>query len=149
MWLTAMDPQWYSLGEQPTFCDVTTGFPSKWRLRNQFRNPIRWRVTTQIWVMLLISRATRKNLLQPIRSTSQTCVVTRHQYGISALVPQASFHEKTGGGVATFRLFHCFFVWLLMILTEEVRDINILYFFQVLYFPMYLRVMLGEFFTRC
>ena len=31
------------------------------------------------------------NLLQPIRSTTQICVVTRHQYGISALVSQTSF----------------------------------------------------------
>ena len=99
--------------------------------------------------MLLIGRAARKKLLQPIRSTDQIFVVTRHQYGISALVSQRSFRGKTSCGVATCRLFHCFSVWLLMILTEEVRDINILSFFQVLYFPMYLRVMLGEFFTRC
>ena len=31
------------------------------------------------------------NLLQPIRSSTQIWVVTRHQYGISALVSQASF----------------------------------------------------------
>ena len=34
------------------------------------------------------------NLLQPIRSTTQIWVVTRHQYGISALVSQTSFAEK-------------------------------------------------------
>ena len=111
----------YSLGEEPTFRDVTTGFPCKWRLRNEFRNPIRWRVTTQIWVVLLISHAARKKLLQPIRSTDQIFVVTRHQYGISALVSQRSFRGKTSCGVATCRLFHCFFVWLLMIRTEIVR----------------------------
>ena len=34
------------------------------------------------------------NLLQPIRSTAQIWVVTRHLYGISALVSQTSFEEK-------------------------------------------------------
>ena len=32
-------------------------------------------------------------------------VVTRHQYGISALVSQTSFGGKTSGGVAISRLF--------------------------------------------
>ena len=35
-----------------------------------------------------------ENLLQPIRSTTQTLVVRSHQYGISALVPQISFAGK-------------------------------------------------------
>ena len=35
---------WHSLRKQPTFGDVTTGFPAKWRLRNERRN------STQIWV---------------------------------------------------------------------------------------------------
>ena len=42
----------------------------------------------------------RGNLLQPIRSTTQICVVTRHQYGISALLSQTSFHGDTSGGIA-------------------------------------------------
>ena len=42
---------------------------------------------------------------RPIRSTTQIWVVTRHQYGISALVPQTSFGGKTNGGVAKCRLF--------------------------------------------
>ena len=44
--------------------------------------------------MLVISHATSKNLLQPIKSTSQFSVVAHHKYGISALVPLASFHRK-------------------------------------------------------
>ena len=36
-----------------------------------------------------ISHATR-----PMRSTTQICIVTRHQYGISALVSQTSFGGK-------------------------------------------------------
>ena len=47
-----------------------------------------------------ISQASR-----PIRSTSHIWGVTRHQYGISALVSQTSFGGETSGGVAKFRLF--------------------------------------------
>ena len=39
------------------------------------------------------------NLLQPIRSTTQIWVVTRHQYGISAVISQTSFPGGTSGGV--------------------------------------------------
>ena len=47
-----------------------------------------------------------ENLIQQIRSTTQIWVVTRHQYGISALVYQASFGaETTAGSVAKCRLF--------------------------------------------
>ena len=42
---------------------------------------------------------------RPIRSTTQIWVVTRHQYGISALVPQTSFRRETSGYVAKCRLF--------------------------------------------
>ena len=45
------------------------------------------------------------NLIQPIRSTTQIWVVTRHQYGISALISQTSFRGETCGGVAKSRLF--------------------------------------------
>ena len=37
---------------------------------------------------------------RPIRSSTQIWVVTRHQYGISALVSQTSFRRETSGGVA-------------------------------------------------
>ena len=36
---------------------------------------------------------------QPITSTSPIWVVTRHQYGISALLSEMSFGGETGGGV--------------------------------------------------
>ena len=42
---------------------------------------------------------------RPIRSTTQILVVTRHQYGISALVSQTSFGGETSGSVAKCRLF--------------------------------------------
>ena len=41
-----------------------------------------------------------ENLLHPIRNTTQIWVGMRHQYGISALVPQPSFCGETKGGVA-------------------------------------------------
>ena len=40
------------------------------------------------------------NLFQPMRSTSQIWVVTRHEYEISALVSQMSFGEETSGSVS-------------------------------------------------
>ena len=40
-----------------------------------------------------------------MKSTTQIWVVTRDQYGISALVPQTSFRGKTSGGVTKCRLF--------------------------------------------
>ena len=42
---------------------------------------------------------------RPIRSTTQIWVVTRHQYGISALISQTSFRGEISGGVAKCRLF--------------------------------------------
>ena len=47
-----------------------------------------------------ISRAART-----IRNTTHTWVLTRHQYGISALVSQTSFRGKTSGRVAECLLF--------------------------------------------
>ena len=45
------------------------------------------------------------NLIQPIRGTTQIWVVTRHQYGISALVSQTLFGGETSGSVTKYRLF--------------------------------------------
>ena len=45
------------------------------------------------------------NLLQPIRSTSQIWVVTRHQFGIPRLVSQTLFRGATSGGVEKSRLY--------------------------------------------
>ena len=42
---------------------------------------------------------------RPIRSFSQIWVVTRHQYGLSALVSQTTFRGETKGGVAKCQLF--------------------------------------------
>ena len=89
--------------KQPTFYDATTDFPRNdvWETSEEI--PYWWRVTTQIWVALLIGW----NLHQPIRNTNNTqiWVVTRHQYGISARVSQTSFCGQASGGVTKYRLF--------------------------------------------
>ena len=54
------------------------------------------RVTSQIWVVLLIGHAAW---------ASQIWVVTHHQYGISTLVSQASFGGESGSSVAKCQLF--------------------------------------------
>ena len=52
------------------------------------------------------------HVARPIRSTTQIWVVTRHQYGISALVSQTSFDRETCGSVAKCRLFSQATFWL-------------------------------------
>ena len=42
---------------------------------------------------------------QPIRSSTLICVVTPHQYEISALVSQTSFQQEPSGGIAKCQLF--------------------------------------------
>ena len=44
------------------------------------------------------------HVARPIRSTTQIWVVTRHQYGISALVSQTLFGGETSGGVVKCQL---------------------------------------------
>ena len=44
-------------------------------------------------------------VVRPIRDTTQTWLVSRHQSGISALVPWTSFRGETSDGVAKCRLF--------------------------------------------
>ena len=94
-----------SLRKQPTFGDATTGFPAKWRLRNEHRNSIM--MTRRYPDLASASDWSCRvgNLIQPIRSTTQIWVVTRHQYGISALVSQTSFGGETSGSIAKCRLF--------------------------------------------
>ena len=95
----------FSLRKQLTFGDTTSGFPNKWHLRNERRNSILMMRhypdlgSASDWLNQ-ISHAAR-----PIRSTTQIWVVTRHQYGISALVSQTSFGGETRGSAAKCRLF--------------------------------------------
>ena len=81
-----------NLRKQSTFHDATTGSPAKWHLRNEHRNSVLMTYhypdpgSASDWSCRV------GNLLQPIRSSTQIWVVTRHQYGISALVSQTSWN---------------------------------------------------------
>ena len=84
--------------------DATTGFPTKRRLRDDCRNSIL--MTSQYPYLGSASDLKQiSHAARPIRSTTQIWVVTRHKYGISALVPQTSFGGKTSRDVAKCRLF--------------------------------------------
>ena len=89
----------FSPRKQPTFHYATTGFPAKWRLRNEGKNSLRMKChhpdldSASDWLKQ-ISRAARS-----IKSTTQIFVVTRRQYGIFARVSQTSFRGKTSGGL--------------------------------------------------
>ena len=88
-----------------TFRNATNGFPTKRRLRNKCRNFIlRWRVTTQ-WGSTPDWLKQISQVAQPIRSSTQICVVTHHQYGISVLVSQTLFHGEIVGSIAKCHLF--------------------------------------------
>ena len=54
-----------------------------------------WCVTTQIWVVVLICWSN----CQPIITTTQNWVVTRHQREISEFIPQISFCRETIGNM--------------------------------------------------
>ena len=94
-----------SLSKQPTFGNATTGFPTKWRLRNEHRNSI---LMTHHYSDLggasdwlnQISHAA-----QLIRSTTQIWVVTRHQYGTSVPVSRRHFTGKPVMGSQNVRCF--------------------------------------------
>ena len=65
------------------------------------------------------------NLIQPIRGTTQIWVVTRPQYGISAVVSLTSFGGETSGSVAKYRLFSqadkTFYIRLTEVVSETIR----------------------------
>ena len=71
------------------------------------------------------------NLIQPVRSTTQIWIVTRHQYRISVLVSQTSFGGKTSGCVAKCPLFsrvtfigvyiYIFFIGVCLLFTSHIR----------------------------
>ena len=72
-----------SLRKQPTFGDATTGFTAKLRLRNERRNSILMTRHYQDLGSAFDWLNQISHVALPIRSTTQICVVTRHQYGIS------------------------------------------------------------------
>ena len=87
--------------KQPAFGDTITGFPVKWRLRNERRNAI---LMTRHYPDLASASDWSchvGNLFQPIRSTVQIWVVMRHLYGIS----RSSFGGETSGSITKCLLF--------------------------------------------
>ena len=83
--------------KQPKFRCATTGFPAKWRLRNERSNSI---FMTRHYPDLVSASDWLKHIChaaQPIRRTTQNWLVTGHQYGISVLVSQTSFRGETSG----------------------------------------------------
>ena len=71
---------------------TTTGFPAKWWLWNEHYPDLSSASTD--WLRQISLSA------GPIRSTTQTLVVTHHQYGISVLISQTSFRKETSADVA-------------------------------------------------
>ena len=121
----------FSLRKKPTFCDSTTGFPAKWRLRNERRNSIL--MTRQYPDLGSASDWSCHvgNLIQPVRSTTQIWIVMRHQYRISVLVSQTSFGGETSGCVVKCPLFsrvtfigvyiYIFFIGVCLLFTSHIR----------------------------
>ena len=72
------------LRKQPTFRNASSGFPAKWRLRNEHsaEMPYWWRVTIQIWVVLLIASERA-----PMSSYGTRLIRTPHYYGQFVLSP--------------------------------------------------------------
>ena len=85
-----------SLRKQPAFCNVTTGYPSKLRFRNKRRNSM---LMTGHYPDLGSASDSLKICFNRLGVTTHICLVTRHQYGISALVSQTSFRGETSCGV--------------------------------------------------
>ena len=78
-----------NLRKQPTFRDAPASFPRN----NECRNS---KLTTRHYLDLGSASGWScgvGNLFQPIRSTTQIWIVTRHQYGISALLSQTPFRR--------------------------------------------------------
>ena len=104
-----------SLGKMLTVSDSTTGFPAKWRLRNERRNSI---LMTRRYPDLASASDWLKKFPTRHRITSQIWVVTRQQF-ISAFVSQTSFGGETSGRVAKCRLFSqaitCLVIWILQL----------------------------------
>ena len=117
---------WTSLTKQSTSGDATTGFPTKWRLKNERRNSILMTRhfpdlgSTSDWLNQIPHAA------RPIRSATQIWVVTRHQHGISVLVSQTSFGGETSGSgrdpfKQNFRKFRSKTQWIGSVQPEKFR----------------------------
>ena len=93
-----------NLRKQPTFSETTTGLPTKWQLRNDWRNSI-------LMMCYYANMGSASDWLkeislgsQPFKRTTQIWVVTCHQHGISVQIAQTSFHKETRGRMANCQL---------------------------------------------
>ena len=86
-------------GDQPEktadIRDATTGFPAKMTSEKAVQkihtgDPLG---SASDWLKQI------PRMARPIKSTTQIWVVTRHQYTISELVSQTSFHGETNSGI--------------------------------------------------
>ena len=92
----------YGVRKQLTFVDAPLVSPGNDVLEMSAEIPYRWRVTTQIGVVLLIrwkfASAGQKHY--PVLGRGK-----HHQYGISELLPLRSFRQVISGSDLKFRLF--------------------------------------------
>ena len=93
-----------NLRKQPTSRHATTGFPAKWRLRNEHKNSILMTHHYPDLGSASVLIGWSKFFTWHDRSKALP-TVTRHRNGISALVSQTSFGGETSQGVAKCRLF--------------------------------------------
>ena len=111
---TGLSPQSFrkcvSLRKQPAFRDATTGFSTKWRLKNEHRNSVLMKGHYRDLRSASDWSCSDKNLLQPVMTSTGIWVVTCHQYWISVVVAQASFCGEKSGEVVRFISLFCF-VW--------------------------------------
>ena len=109
---TGLSPQSFrkcvSLRKQPAFRDATTGFSSKWRLKNEHRNSVLMKGHYRDLRSASDWSCSDKNLLQPVMTSTGIWVVTCHQYWISVVVAQASFCGEKSGEVVRFISLFCF-----------------------------------------
>ena len=132
-----------SLGKQPTFGDANTGFPAKWRLRNEHRNSI---LITHHYPNLGSASDWLNQISHAawtIRSTTQIWVVMHYQYGISALVSQTSFGRETSGSIAKCQLFSQA-RWRagkerVALLSFSLRALPLTFMFSCIYFTCFLK----------
>ena len=109
---TGLSPQSFrkcvSLRKQPAFRDATTGFSTKWRLKNEHRNSVLMKGHYRDLGSASDWSCSDKNLLQPVMTSTGIWVVTCHQYWISVVVAQASFCGEKSGEVVRFISLFCF-----------------------------------------
>ena len=93
-WWGHENPTQNSLRKQPKICNIKLPLVSPpndvWEMSKEI--PYWWRITTQIWVVLLTGWI--NHVARPIRSTTQIWVVMCHLYGISVLVSQQHLVRK-------------------------------------------------------